>query len=61
MIGDTDVSEMCVAMKISPMTSWNHPGLGIWGPMCQFLTSMSCTKSACENREVRMALPDSQH
>lgn len=60
MIGDTDVSEMCVAMKISPMTSWSHPGLGLWGLVSQFLTSMACMKSAWENREMRMALPDSQ-
>lgn len=36
MIGDTDVSEMCVAMKTSPTTSWNHPGLGIWGRCVSF-------------------------
>lgn len=39
MVGETDVSEMFVSMKIKPQP-WSHPSWGIQGLMSQFLTSV---------------------
>lgn len=49
MVGETDVSEICVSMKIETSPIMVLPRLGIWGLMSQVLTSMTYTKIACEN------------